>query len=198
MDRRAFLTSLALAPGAPAFARMTDLPLSPLPEGADPSAVAGLSWRGSGRAAIEIFDYNCPYCRAAFQALDPLVAKNRLRLGLMDSPQLSAGSVQAAKIRQAMLILVGLDEAYQFHRRLSLWKGAIDGETGLAVAEESGLNATKVIDQANGQEVLDRIIAQARFLDRLGVSTTPSFIVGAKLLSGWPGLQAFGEALKAK
>jgi protein-disulfide isomerase len=195
VNRRAVLTSFALVATAPAFASIDDLPLTDLPEGADPAAVPGLSWFGTGRPAIEIFDYNCPYCRAAFQTLDGLVAKKKLRLGLLDSPQLSAGSVQASKIRQAVLILFGPDEAYQFHHRLSLRKGAIDADAALAVAEEMRLDTAKVTDEANAPEVRERIIAQARFLDKIGVATTPSFIIGAKLLSGWPGPQAFGEAL---
>jgi protein-disulfide isomerase len=197
VTRRAFLACLALAAAGPAFARAEDLELAPLPDGADPAAVAGLSWYGSGRPAIEIFDYNCPYCRAAFQALDAMVAKKKLRLGLMDSPQLSTGSIQAAKIRQAVLILFGPDEAYQFHRRLSLSKGVIDGEAGLAIAQDMGLDVARVTEQANAPEVRDRIIAEARFLDRLTVTATPSFIIGSKLLAGWPGPQAFGAALKA-
>ncbi len=202
MDRRHFLAGLA--GGAPlllasrAFAASADdLPLAPLPAGADPNAVPGLSWFGSGPSAIEIFDYNCPYCRKAFQTLDALVAKKKLRLGLMDSPMLAVGSVQAAKLRQAVLIVDGPDKAFEFHRKLYAKKGVIDGDVALGVAQDMGLDVKKLADVANGQEVRDRIIAQMHFLDRIGVATTPSFILNGKLLSGWPGAQGFHDALKA-
>jgi protein-disulfide isomerase len=199
MDRRVFLAGLALAPSAPALAALVDdLPLVALPAGADPLTVPGLSWFGTGPSAIEIFDYNCSYCRAAFQTLDAMVAKKKLRLGLMDSPQLAPGSVQAAKIRQAALILHGPDKAYEFHRRLYARKGVIDGDAALAVAEDLGFDLAKLAEAANSPDVRSRIIAQAHFLDHIGVATTPSFIIGTKLLSGWPGVEGFGAALKAK
>lgn len=198
MNRRAFLAGLALASAGPALASVDDRPLVPLPAEAGANAVPGLSWSGSGRSAIEIFDYNCGYCRAAFQDLDARVGKKKLRLGLIDSPQLSAGSVQAAKIRQATLMLYGPAKAYEFHRRLSSWKGPVDGEAGLAVARELEFNVAELTDKANEQEVRDRIIAQARFLDKIGVAATPSFIVGGKLLTGWPGPEGFDAALKGK
>jgi protein-disulfide isomerase len=199
MDRRVFLAGLALAPSAHALAAsIDDLPLVALPAGADPLTVSGLSWFGTGPSAIEIFDYNCPYCRTAFQTLDAMVAKKKLRLGLMDSPQLSSGSVQAAKLRQAALMLYGPDKAYEFHRRLYARKGMIDGDAALAVAEDMGFDLARLAEAANSADARGRIIAQAHFLDHIGVSTTPSFIIGAKLLSGWPGADGFGAALKAK
>ncbi|MCI4680918.1 thioredoxin domain-containing protein [Rhodoblastus acidophilus] len=198
MDRRLFLAGLALLPAGQALAVTADeLPLAPLPAGADPNAVPGLSWYGTGPSAIEVFDYNCPYCRKAFHSLDALVTKKKLRLGLMDSPMLSPGSVQAAKLRQAVLIVYGPDKAFAFHRRLYATKGRIDGDVAVAAAQAMGLDVHKLADVANSQEVRDRIIAQMHFLDRIGVATTPSFIIKGRLLSGWPGVDGFALALKA-
>ena len=99
MDRRGLLSVLAVALAAPKLARAQDVKFAPLPEGLDAQKCPGLSWFGSGPAAIEIFDYNCPNCRAVFQALDARASKpGALRLGLIDSPQLSVGSIQAAKL----------------------------------------------------------------------------------------------------
>ncbi len=198
MDRRLFLASLALLPSARAFALTADeLPLVPLPPGVDPNVVPGLSWFGSGPSAIEIFDYNCPYCRKAFQSLDGLVARKKLRLGLMDSPMLAVGSVQAAKLRQAVLMLYGPEKAFAFHRALYATKGRIDGDVALDAAQAMGLDIKKLADTANSHEVRDRIIGQMDFLDRIGVSSTPSFIIKNRLLSGWPGPEAFALALRA-
>ena len=197
MHRRAFLAALAAAvPASAGAAPVDELPLTPLPPTANPDSVPGLSWFGAGPSAIEIFDYNCPYCRAAFETLDARVAKKKLRIGLIDSPQLSAGSVQAAKIRQAALILYGPEKAYEFHRRLYARKGMIDGDVALDVAQGLGLDVAKLTDAANSPYVRARIIAQSHFLDDIGVATTPSFILGRKLLSGWPGAAGFDAALK--
>ena len=196
MDRRLFL-GLASALAFAKAANAQEPEWSPLPVGLDPTDVPGLSWFGAGPAAIEIFDYNCPYCRAVFQALDSRVQKpGVLRLGLIDSPLLSIGSIQAAKLRQAVLKLYGPAKAYLYHRRVFAGRGAIDGETGLAAVKALGLDVAKVTDEADGDGVRDILVGQSHFLDRAGARSTPSFIIGGRLLSGWPGPEKFDAALK--
>jgi protein-disulfide isomerase len=197
MDRRGFLSGLALA----CLVRRGEAAeeLSVLPEGVAPAKAPGLSWAGSGPAAIEVFDYNCPYCRAVFEVLDARVARaGALRLGLIDSPQLSIGSIQAAKLRQAALKIYGPGRAYAFHRRVFAHRGAIDGETGLAAAREMGFDAMKLTEVADSDAVRDVLVAQSRFLNRAGVQATPAFIIGGKILSGWPGAEGFDAALKSR
>jgi protein-disulfide isomerase len=197
MDRRGALAGLALAFVAPALARAENFEAAPLPPGLDPKTAPGLSWAGSGPVAIEVFDYNCPYCRAVFKALDARVGKGALRLGLIDSPQLSIGSIQAAKLRQAALKIHGPAMAYQFHRRLFAQRGAIDGESGLAAAQELHFDVVKLTEAADSDAVRDVLIGAAHFLNTAGVRTTPSFILGRKLISGWPGPAGFDAALKS-
>jgi len=196
MNRRGLVSGLALALAAPTLARAEDFESAPLPSGLDARTCPGLSWAGSGPAAIEIFDYNCPYCRAVFRALDARIAKGALRLGLIDSPQLSIGSIQAAKLRQAALKLYGPAKAYVFHRRLFAQRGAIDGEAGLAAARELKFDVAKLTETADSDAVRDILVGASHFLSKTGVQATPSFIVGGKLLSGWPGAQVFDAALK--
>jgi protein-disulfide isomerase len=199
MNRRGFFSGLgfALAFAAPGLARAGEADWAPLPEGLAPGNAPGLSWTGSGPAAIEIFDYNCPYCRSVFQMLDQRAAKSgALRLGLIDSPQLSIGSIQAAKLRQAALLLYGPAKAYAYHRRIFAHRGAIDGETALAAAREMRFDIAKLAEAADGDAVRDILIAQSHFLNRAGVRATPAFIIGDRIMSGWPGPAAFDVALK--
>jgi protein-disulfide isomerase len=204
LDRRDFLAGgvACLLPVTPFAAQAREAEGDPadwaaLPEGLDPDDVPGLSWFGSGPKAIEIFDYNCAYCRAAFLALDKKLRKpGALRLGLIDSPQLSIGSIQAAKLRQAALILYGPAKAYAFHRRIFAQRGAIDGETGLAAARALKFDVEKLTETADSDAVRDILIAQAHFLNKAGAQATPSFFLGGKLVSGWPGPANFDALLK--
>jgi protein-disulfide isomerase len=196
MDRRGFLSGLALGLASPGISSALDFEPAPLPAGLEPNEAPGLSWAGEGPAAIEIFDYNCPYCRAVFQTLDARVAKNRLRLGLIDSPQLSIGSIQAAKLRQAALSLHGPAKAYAFHRRLFAQRGAIDGESGLAAAQALHFDVAQLTETADSDQIRDILVGAAHFLNKAGVRATPSFILGGKLLTGWPGPQGFDAILK--
>ncbi len=196
MDRRGFLFGLAVTLSASGV-RAENFEAAPLPPGLDARTCPGLSWAGSGPAAIEIFDYNCPYCRAVFRALDARIAARALRLGLIDSPQLSIGSIQAAKLRQAALKLYGPAKAYAFHRRVFAQRGAIDGETGLAAARELKLDVAKLTETADSDAVRDILIGASHFLSKAGVQATPSFILGGKLMSGWPGGEGFDAALRS-
>ncbi len=199
MDRRGFLSAFALALATSGHASAQQPKWASLPAGLAPQKAPGLSWAGSGPPAIEIFDYNCPYCRAVFETLDARVARpGALRLGLIDSPQLAIGSIQAAKLRQAALKLYGPARAYAFHRRLFAHRGAIDGETGMAAAKEMGFDVEKLTGVADSDAVRDVLVAQSRFLNRAGVRATPAFIIGGRLLSGWPGADGFDAALKSR
>ena len=196
MDRRGLFSLLAGALVLPKLARAQELEWAPLQEGLDAQKCPGLSWFGSGPAAIEIFDYNCSYCRAVFEALDSRANKpGTLRLGLIDSPQLSVGSIQAAKLRQAALRLYGPAKAYAFHRRLFVHRGAIDGETGLVAARDMRFDVAKLTEEADGDAVRDVLIGATHFLNAAGVRATPAFILRGKILSGWPGPAAFDAAL---
>ncbi len=198
MDRRHFLSGLALALAGATSSRARGAPVwRPLPPGLDPRDVPGLSWTGSGPAAIEVFDYNCPYCRAAFKTLDRRAeTPGALRLGLIDSPQLSIGSIEAAKIHQAILLVYGQAKAYAFHRMLFAHHGQVDGEVALSAARRLGLDIDKLTKVANGDRVRDNLIIAARFLDKAGARVTPSFFVRGKVMSGWPGAAALDAALK--
>jgi protein-disulfide isomerase len=194
LARRAFAAGLVLTP----FAARAETPeLTPLPQNLDLARVPGLAWAGAGPQAVEVFDYNCPYCRAAFLALDALVQKKKLRLGLIDCPVLSIGSIQAAKARQAVLRLHGPAKAYEYHRRLYAQRGMIDGERALAAAREMRLDVDKMTEAADGDDVRNTIVAQARFLDSIHAQTTPSFLLRGGLIAGWPGAEDFEAALNS-
>jgi protein-disulfide isomerase len=96
-----------------------------------PSSLPGLLWKGTGSGGVELyefFDYNCPHCKKAAREIDDLIGVNPgVKLALVNSPILSVGSVQAAKVQQAILRLYGPSVAYTFHRRMLARRGQVDG-----------------------------------------------------------------------
>ncbi|MDB5557992.1 MAG: dsbG, partial [Enterovirga sp.] len=76
----------------------------------------GAVWGGPANAAIklvEFFDYNCPWCRSAYDQVNVLLRDNRdLRIGLVNNPILSPMSAQAAKVELALLKLKGAAVAH--------------------------------------------------------------------------------------
>jgi protein-disulfide isomerase len=170
-----------------------------LPSDLSTEGLPGVVWTGSPSPdviLVEFFDYNCPYCRKAEHELDLLLQRNPgLRLGLVNNPILSPGSVQAAKVQQAVLRAAGPAKAYAFHQAIYAKHGAIDGPLALQVAGELGLDAKAVESAADLPQVGAVIRRQAELASSLGFEATPSFAIGNIGILGYPGPDAMDRAV---
>ena len=170
-----------------------------LPSELSVEGLPGVVWAGAQHpevVLVEYFDYNCPYCRKAEQDLDALLrAEPSLRLGLVNDPILSLGSVQAAKVQQAVLRTAGPARAYAFHRAVYARRGPIDGPLALAVVGEMGLDARAVEAAADLPQVGAVIKRQAELAASLGFEATPSFSLGNIGILGYPGPDAMQKAV---
>ncbi len=165
-----------------------------LPAELSTEGLPGVVWTGAAAPEVilvEYFDYNCPFCRKAEQDLDALLHKNPgLRLGLVNNPILSLGSVQAAKVQQAVLRTAGPAKAYAFHRAVYAKHGPIDGPLALEVVATLGLDAHAVEAAADLPQIGDVIKRQAQLAASLGFEATPSFSLGTVGVLGYPGPNA--------
>lgn len=162
-----------------------------VPSELSPNALPGIVWVGAEQAdatLIEFFDYNCTWCRKAVTDLDALLKKdNALRVGLVNYAIFGVGSVQAAKVQQAVLKLYGPARAYAFHRAMFSRRGQNDGGSALAVVGSLGLNAAQVTEAANGDDVTRVLTRQAKLAEALGFNATPSFTMNGVGILGYPG-----------
>jgi protein-disulfide isomerase len=167
----------------------------PVPSASDPSTLPGILWRGGKSADLtlyEFFDYDCGFCRKAALELDAILkADSKIRLGLINNPILSVGSVQAAKVEQAVLQLYGPERAYDFHVRLFAKRGRSDGLDALEIVKSIGLDARKVENLGDSSLVSEQLSLQSRFASKLDLLMTPSFIVAGVVILGWPGKKSF-------
>lgn len=210
-SRRAALRLIGAAPFA-AAARADDAQWYPLqaddgapirnfriPAELDPATTPGVVWRGAeGADAVlyEFFDYNCAWCRKAAREIEALVAKDRhMRLGLINNAMLSLGSVQAAKVQQAVLRLHGPKIAYDFHLRMFARKGQNDGLAALDVVRAMGLDAGKIEESADSETVSGVLKRQTSLASSLDMNMTPTFVVAGAALMGWPGAKALGSVV---
>jgi protein-disulfide isomerase len=142
---------------------------------------------------VELFDYNCGYCRQAVPDLATLLAEDpNLRVILKEFPILSQESVDAAKVAIAVA-RTGADY-WQFHQKLYSSRGQIGRDSALAAARDLGLSPVALELDMAGEEVaaiLDRSYELAR---NLSISGTPTYIIGDELIPGAVGL----EALRAR
>jgi protein-disulfide isomerase len=161
----------------------------------------GVIWVGSKSTAVtlyEFYDYNCPYCRVASKDLHSLVkTRPELRLGLVNNAILSLGSVQAAKVELALLLLKGPVVAYEFHRRMFAMPGTNDGQRALKVAEDLGVPRREIEPAADSEKVGGMLREQTSLAANLGLAATPSFVAAGVGVLGYPGPKTIGGIVAA-
>lgn len=141
---------------------------------------------------VEMYDYNCAYCRSAMPDLVALVDEDpNLRLVLRQFPILSQGSVDAAKVG-VLVDLAGADY-WSFHQALYTARGQIDGPVALREAAKLGLDEATLKGKLSDPEVTAALDQSYDLARRLGISGTPTFIIGDEIVPGAVGIEVLRE-----
>lgn len=131
---------------------------------------------------VEFFDYNCPYCRRAVPAVEGLIeADPGIRLVYREWPILGEGSVFAARAALAARQQGFYEE---FHWALMGMNGRAEERSVLRIAEEVGLDIDQLRADMEAPEVAEHIETSIRLADLLGITGTPTFILGDNLVPG--------------
>ncbi|GGB29328.1 Protein-disulfide isomerase [Tranquillimonas rosea] len=131
---------------------------------------------------VEFFDYNCPYCRRAKPEIEALLAADpNVRLVYREWPILGEGSVFAARAALAAREQ-GLYE--DFHWAMMGMNGRAEESAVLRIAEEIGLDIVQLRRDMEAQEIDAHIQTSMRLARALGITGTPSFVIGDALVPG--------------
>ncbi len=151
------------------------------------------AWEGSADADVTIvqfFDYNCGYCRAAMADIEKLIANDKkLRVVYREFPVLGPDSDAAARVS---LAAAKAGKYPAFHRAVYA-AGRPEPRNVERIAKGLGIDLAFASDPA-AQAEIDANLSYAR---PLGISGTPAWIVGDKLLAGAVGYDALKEAVAA-
>ena len=144
---------------------------------------------------VELFDYNCGYCRSAVPDMATLLAEDpNLRIILKEFPILSQGSVDAAKVA----VVVSRDKSidyWKFHEKLFTSRGQVTKDSALAAAKDLGLNPVEVGLEMEATDV-DTVLAKSfEIAQGLNVSGTPTYIIGDEVIPGAIGLESLRERI---
>lgn len=143
---------------------------------------------------VEFFDYNCGYCKRALSDMDQMLEKDKnIRFILKEWPVLGPDSVAAHHVANAVR-LVAPDKYLRFHRTLLGGQGHANAEVALAVADSLGISEAalrKSIREKPANDILEETTALA---EQIGITGTPSYIVGDELVPGAQGI----DVLEAK
>lgn len=132
---------------------------------------------------VEFFDYNCGYCRSALPDLATLLAEDDgLKVILKEFPILSNESIDAARVG----VLVGQEgvDYWPFHEALFSSRGKVDKNVALAAAADLGLSRVDLELRMGGGDVTEAIQNSYEIAQALGISGTPTYIIGNEIIPG--------------
>jgi protein-disulfide isomerase len=140
---------------------------------------------GSGKlTVVEFFDYNCGYCRHAFDEIIKLTEADKdVRVLFVEFPILSEESRKAS---EAAIAAAKQNKYFEFHRALMVKPGPATEEKALKVASEIGLNIDQLKKDMASPETAAVIEKNLALGTSIGVQGTPAFFVGDEAIPGAP------------
>lgn len=146
---------------------------------------------------VEFFDYNCGYCKRALNDLARLMKQNSdLRVVLRDLPILSPGSVEAAKIANAVRLQFPGDKFWEFHQKLLGSHGPVGKAEALAVAKELGADMDRLAKDAAAPGVTAGIDESDKLAKSLQVTGTPTYVIGDDVIVGAVGFDELEQKVE--
>lgn len=133
---------------------------------------------------VEFSDYHCGYCKRAFPVLwDEVEADGNIALVVIEYPILGPDSVMAARAALAATLQDPARYA-PMHQALMAHKGEFTEEVIAAIAKEQGLDADRLVKDMDAEAVTNRLGQNYQLAQALGVSGTPAFVIGERMIPG--------------
>ncbi|MFA7439412.1 MAG: DsbA family protein [Sphingomonadaceae bacterium] len=156
------------------------------------------AWAGAGDGdvvLVEFFDYNCPFCRRSAADVARLLEEDpKLKVVFRDFPVLGPDSERFARASLSAA-QQGQKQFLQFYRSVFEAQGPLDQKRLIQSVRQADMNESKVAASLESRELgaeIDRNLSMGR---ALGLTGTPSYIVGNKILSGAVGYDALKQAI---
>lgn len=144
---------------------------------------------------VVFFDYACPYCRQGHADVVRLLREDpKLMVIYRDFPVLSPASTEAA---MASLSAATQGQYRKFHDAMFDSPGRVSLARTMGIVKGVGLSEDKVTADLKSAELkaeVDRNLVLGR---DLGLTGTPSYIIGDRILSGAVGYDRLKEAVAA-
>lgn len=147
----------------------------------DPAAPVGGNPDGDV-TLVEFFDYNCPYCRRVAPTVAELEETDAdLRVVYKEYPILGPGSQFAAR---AALASRRQGKYLPFHNALMQATEQVTEESVMEIAREVGLDTERLEQDMQDPAIQEAIARNLGLANALGITGTPSFIIGQEIVPG--------------
>ena len=145
---------------------------------------------------VEFFDYNCGYCKRAFEPVISTANENKdVRLVFKEFPILSPASRRAAEFA---LVMANSQQYLTYHSKLMTLSAPANAAAISKVLREMRLNEKALARKiAKNQAYIDaRLETVASLAGKLGITGTPAFVVNGKIYPGAPTTDDLQEIIK--
>jgi protein-disulfide isomerase len=135
---------------------------------------------------VEFIDYQCGFCRRAHPEVEALVeGDGDLRIVTKELPILGPGSELASRAAVATLIAEGPDAYARLNGALLTLDGPVTDASLDAALRKTGLDPEAIRAGMDDDEVTRRLAETRALAQSLGISGTPTYVIGDRLLRGY-------------
>jgi len=133
---------------------------------------------------VEFFDYNCGFCQRALTDMEIMLQSNKnLKFVLKEFPVLGEGSIEASRVSMAFSKLMPEKHA-DFHVELLSLPGQKDGARAMELAIKMGGKQDAILAEMENPKIIETIQQTYGLANGLGITGTPSYIVGNEVVFG--------------
>ncbi|MBV1902591.1 MAG: DsbA family protein [Marinosulfonomonas sp.] len=147
---------------------------------------------------VEFLDYRCGYCKRAHPEVSELInSDGNIRYIVKEFPILGEQSVLASRFAISTLQNVGPEAYAKVHDSLMTFRGDISQSSLKRLAKSLDLDAELIIEAMDSEDI-SAIISENRALaQRMQITGTPSFIMGAQMVRGYVPLDGMRNIVAA-
>lgn len=143
---------------------------------------------------VEFTDYACPYCRLSLPDLNYLIDKySDLKVVVRENPVLSPESVEAAR----MALAAAAQGKFEAFHNAMFAKDRPSQATIVAAAQEAGLDLARAQAEIATGKYDAELENNIRLSQSLGLTGTPTWVIGDQAFSGAVGRERLEEAILA-
>lgn len=132
---------------------------------------------------VEFFDYNCGYCKRAYEAVQETLDKDKnVRFVFVELPILSESSRDVAEWAMAAQ---KQGKYFEFHREAITLNGPKTIPAMEAISKKLGLNVEQMRKDAKSAETQALLEKKVEVAQALRITGTPGFIIGDQIVRGY-------------
>ena len=146
---------------------------------------------------VEFFDFQCPYCKASHNDAEILVRNDgNVRYVFRDLPVLDRGG-EPISMRSALAALAAARQGKYLALRKALFDlpGRPSQERLVQAIRAAGLDEARLARDMEDPALKQALDANIALAQNIGVTGTPTFIIGNQLFAGGVGIEGLSQAV---